>query len=208
MPRKSSKGKRSRNPRNRRGQSFRLMHPSQLRTNVVVKHRFRFTSTSATARTITDTNLLGIGGAVCSVANTTLNMINSTTKLHSVEVWAPPASQGAASTCSVEWVGQNFAPNIEVSDTSNSVAEPAHVRAKPPPGSQASLWLPPVGNQIMIVIAPIGSIIDLVCSHTMQDDGIAGTAATVATGSLGAMYFMYLDGATHTYVPTSLTSTF
>jgi hypothetical protein len=182
-------------------------HPPQLRTNVIVKHRYRFTSTSATPQNVTQVDILGIGGAVCSVANTTLRMIYDTVKLHSVEVWAPPASQGAASTCSLEWIGGTYFAHTEVSDSSNSVAEPAHIKAVPPAGSDASFWMNGTVSDIMTLTCPVGSIIDVVCSHLLIDTGVAGTAYTVAAGSLGALYYLPLDGASDVYLPTSLTTT-
>jgi hypothetical protein len=184
-----------------------LMHPPQLRTNVIVKHRYRFTSTSATPQTIVDNDVVGIAGAVCSVANATLNLIAASVKIHSIEIWSPPASQGSAATCSVEWLS-TFSPTIEVSDTTVSVSEPAHIRASPPSGSAASFWINPASAQnIMKVMAPVGSIIDVKCTHLLIDEGTAGASYAVAAGTLGVLYYLPLDGASDVYLPTSLTTT-
>lgn len=180
----------------------------QLRTNVIVKHRYRFTSTSASLKTIKDDDLIGIAGAVCSVANSTLNAVAASVKIHEVEIWSPPASQGSAATCSIEWLS-TYSPTIEVSDTTVSVSEPAHIKCKPPPGSAASFWINPGSVQnIMQVSAPIGSIIDVKCSHVLVDTGTAGRNFSVSAGTLGTLYYLALDQSSgHAYTPTSLTTT-
>ncbi len=204
MNRKSrTKSKRSRNPGNRRA-----VKPPQLRSNIVIKHRYRFVSTSATAATITAGDLKGIAGAVCTVANSTLSMIADSFKLHSVEVWTPPASQGAAATCSLEWVGDVYGPTSEVSDTSVSVSDPAYIKAIPPSDASSAFWQGAVANDIvMILTCPVGSIIDVVCSHVLADDAAAGTTYLVAAGTLGVLYYLPLDGSTDQYTPVSLNTT-
>lgn len=196
--------KRSRKPRNRNGGALK---PPQLRSNIIVKHRYRFVSTSATTTAITSTNLRGICGALCAVANTTLYMIADSFKLHSVEVWTPPASQGAAATCSVEWTGGSFGPAVEVSDTTCSVSEPAHIKTAPPQGSEPSFWSNALGSLVMNLTCPVGSIIDVVASHVLADDATAGATYGVAAAVLGAMYYPPLDGTTDKYLPVSLGTT-
>ncbi len=184
-------------------------HPPQLRTNVIVKHRYRFRSNvDGNATVITDSDLVGIAGAVCRTANSVLSYIAASCKVHSVEVWTPPASQGAAATCSLEWSSTDPAPFEEVSDTTVSVSEPAHIKAVPPQGSSASFWLSPSGSKnIMTITAPVGSIIDVKCTHVLLDTGAEGGTASVASAALGALYYLPLDGTSDKYVPVSLTTT-
>lgn len=183
-------------------------HPPQLRTNVIVKHRYRFTSTDGAAQTIVDSDVVGILGGVCRTANSVLSLLAASAKIHSVEIWSPPASQGAAATCSLEWASTDFSPTIEVSDTSVSVSEPAHIVAVPPSGSEASFWMAPGGGKnIMIITAPAGSIIDVRCSHVLADAGTEVGTYAVAAGTLGALYYLPLDGASDKYIPVSLTTT-
>lgn len=184
-----------------------VLHPPQLRTNVVVKHRYRFVSTSGTAQSIVADDLTGIAGAICTVANSTLSKVAKSVKLHSVEIWTPPASQGAAATCSLEWAGASNGPSIEVSDTTVSVSEPAHVRSVPPQGTPASFWQNAGGGQLMIMTCPTGSIIDVVCSHVLYDDAAAGVTYAVAAGTLGVMYYLPLDGSSDVFLPASLNTT-
>lgn len=191
-----------RSSRNRAGE-----HPPQLRTNVKVKHRYRFTSADGAAQTITDTDLIGIAGGVCRTANSVLSLIAASVKIHFVEIWTPPASQGAAATCSLQWASTDPSPTEEVSDTTVSVSEPAHIRAVPPQGSLASFWLSPTGaKNVMIITAPPGSIIDVKCTHVLMDTGAEGGTYSVASAALGALYYLPLDGASDKYIPVSLTT--
>jgi len=179
---------------------------------VQLQHTFRFTSTSGTVTAITAKGLLLAAGALGTITNSTVTSPFASVKLQKVEIWTPPASQGASSTCSVEWASQSNANNQEISDTTVSVATPAHVRASPPRNSLASFWQSPgiTNNQLFNLIAPAGSIIDVTLSLIMQDDdnGAAITGA-VATAVVGTVYYLALDNvATHIYPPVSLTTTF
>jgi hypothetical protein len=96
----------------------------------------------------------------------------------------------------------------EISDTTMSVSTPAHISAKPPIGSYAYTWLSPSGSQFAFELtAPTGSIIDVHATYMLQDDQAAGTSYTVAAGTLGALYYLPLDGATDLYLPVGLGTT-
>ena len=196
--------------RNKQRAKVRRLNPPQIPTNVAVRHIYRFRSTSATTTVIQDTNLCDIGGAMCTVVNTALRPLALTVKVHSVAIWAPPASQGAAATCSIAWTslgGNTYLQEIEVSDTTVSTAVPAHVHAKPPPGSGASVWLGRGGVSIFWLTAPVGSVIDVDCTHVLNDTVDLGTALGVAAGNLGQLYWPPLDGVTDVYLPVSLQTT-
>jgi hypothetical protein len=178
-----------------------------LSANVKVTHTYRFRSTSSSAEVITETNLIGIVGMVGTVANTSTSLIANAVKVHRISVWAPPASQGATATCSINWSSREYAQSVEVSDTTMSVAEPAHITARPPVGSAADFWLSPGGNTILTLIAPVGSIIDVHCTHVLQDTATAGVTYTAAAAALGVMYYPPLDGESDLYLPVSLGTT-
>ena len=181
--------------------------PPQLPTNVRVRHTFRFRSTSSTATVITDTNLVDMCGAICTIANTALAQIALNGKLHSVSVWTPPASQGGNATCSVEWNSGNYAPQTEVSDTTISTAIPAHIRAVPPAGSAAAFWYGQSGTALFTLTAPTGSVIDVDVTFLLNDSGAAASNYAVAAGTLGTMYYPPLDGTTDRFLPVSLVTT-
>lgn len=195
-----------RNQRKGNGRQRRAQ-PPQLESNIMYNHVFRFRSTSGNVIPINDQDFRGIAGAVCSVANTTLNFVARAAKVHRVEIWTPPASQGAAATCSWVWYTPDYVASREVSDTSVSTAIPAHVSTRPPPGSACAFWLGGSGNQVAEVTAPTGSIIDIHVTLVLYDSGAAGTAYTVAAGTLGAFYYLPLDGDNDLLVPVGLTTT-
>lgn len=183
------------------------MNPPQLATNLTVNHTYRFRSTNAAVQAITAQDLVFIAGAMCTTANTTMQNIAGSVKLRHVEIWSPPASQGAASTCSVEYVGNAGTSNREFSDSTVSTAVPAHLRCSPPPGSGAAFWAVPAADVLMNVTAPVGSIIDVSCTHVMRDDAVAGISYAIAAGTLGAVYYAPLDGVTDIFLPVSLSTT-
>ncbi len=193
--------------RSRRDQAV-IPRPPPLSANVVVRHKFRFVSTTGASTNITDRNLNQMFGLVCTVANTTLKGLVNAVKLHRVQVWAPPASQGGSVTCSVLWASGSFAPDVEVSDTSNSVASPAYISTVPPAGSSASFWMgETASNTMFTLLAPSGSVIDVEATGVLADTQAALTSYTVAAGTLGALYYPPLDGVTDLYTPVSLGTT-
>jgi hypothetical protein len=182
--------------------------PPQFNSNVEVVHRYRFLSTSGTSTAITSQSLLLAAGSVCYAANANVVSFFGSVKVQSVSVWSPPASQGSASTCSVDWEGLANSPNREVSDSSVSVATPARIVSAPPPMSLASFWQTQSATTLFTLTAPVGSIIDVKLSLIAQDDDVASAATAVTTGTLAAVYYLSLDpNATHRYTPISLTTT-
>jgi len=190
----------------------RVLAPPQLKSNIMLTHRYRFLSTSSTTTTITPNSILCAAGTICTVVNSNVISMFTSFKIRRVEVWSPPASQGAAVTCSLNWSGavSQFSPDLEVSDTSLSVTRPAYISTSPPQGSIASFWQSLSSNGIFELTAPSGSVIDVVLDLILYDDdnpaGQANVAVTTAT--LGLTYYMSLDpNTTHRYVPVSLTTT-
>jgi len=174
----------------------------------MLSHRFRFVSTSGTATSITPTSLLGAAGTIGTVVNSTVVPMMESIKIREVSIWTPPASQGAAATCSILWVGiANQANNQEVSDTSVSVATPAHVKSRPPRNSLASFWQQASTTSLFTITAPSGSIIDVTLDMIVGDDE-NNINISVTTNYVGATYFLALDGpSTHRFTPVSLTTT-
>jgi len=214
MPRfNRSHNGRANGSRNKGGNSQRIVKPPQLRSNVQLSHTYRFVSTSGTATAVTNGSIIAASGNVCVVANSIVATMFQSFKITGLKVWSPPASQGAAVTCSVEWTGSPNSPNVERSDSTVSVAVPAHIHGPPPPMSLASFWQPVVvgsGTVTMFILtAPVGSIIDLSVDLILCDDEASTPFQTsVTTGVLSTIYYLSLDpNATHRYTPVSLTTT-
>jgi hypothetical protein len=192
-----------------RANSSSQNRPPQLRSNVEVRHRYRFLSGSGTATFLTPQSLIFAAGSMCTVANTTCAALFGSVKLNSIEMWSPPASQGSASTCSVDWAGYQNSPSREFSDTSVSVSTPARVSCRPPPMSLASFWsIASSATVLCTVVAPAGTIIDVSLSLILSDDDVTAATQAVATGTLGNIYYLSLDSnATHRFTPVSLATT-
>jgi len=142
------------------------------------------------------------------VANTTLTSMFGSLKIRAIEVWTPPASQGSAASCEVDWVGFGNSPNIQFSDSTVSVTEPAHVRCAPPDNSLASFWQVAGTTALCALTAPSGSIIDITLDLVMQDDDISPATSSIASGALAVVYYLSADpNATHYYVPVALSTT-
>ncbi len=183
------------------------MKPPQVPSNVSITRVWSFTSASASGLSITDGQLLGICGAVCDVANTSLRYIAATVKVHSVEIWTPPSAVGAASTCLLSWASSAFVLGPEVADTSMSTAMPAHIKTKPPPGSAGAFVLSNGANLICKITAPAGSVIRVHATHVLLDSAAVGTSYAVAAGTLGVLYYLPLDGTGDQYLPIGLNTT-
>ncbi len=144
---------------------------------------------------------------MCTVANTTLRYLATSVRVHRVSVWSPPASQGAAATCTLEWKTFQGDEYKEVSDSTLSVSRPAHISTKPPPGSLAWLPMGVSSSTCFDLTAPVGSIIDVQCTHVLNDTAVAGSSYAVGAGSLGVVYYLPLDGGTDVYLPVGLNTT-
>lgn len=180
--------------------------PSQFFANPEVSRRYRFTSSSGTSTAITTSLLLNACGVAATAANTGSAIFQSV-KVRQIEIWTPPAAQGAAATCSVLWPAGNQSQPREVSDTTVSVASPAHVRTSPPPGSLAGFWTTSAAT-LFTLVAPPGSIIDVWVSLIMGDGTTSSGTATLVGATAGRIYYCALDSSTAAgsiYPPVSLT---
>jgi len=133
-------------------------------------------------------------------------------RLLSVEAWAPPASQGSSSTVSVFWSTGNasFGSQREVSDSSNSVSQPAHIVAGPPAQSAAAFWQEPNAynaNALFELDCPSGTIVDVVLK-LVAADGTTAFEQSVSTAVANKVYYMALDAVANNHLkPVSLTTT-
>jgi hypothetical protein len=181
----------------------------QLETTVRKSHRFRFNASSPLDDVaITTFQVLGAAGGICSVVNNSVSYINRSMKIKSIEIWSPTSTSTTSATCSVNWQGGTNAPNVEVSDTSINQSRPAHIMTRPPVNSLASFWAIGGGTTVFKISCPGGSIIDIQLSLIEVDQSAASNTATITTGTLGALYYLALDGpTTNLLVPISLNTT-
>jgi hypothetical protein len=183
--------------------------PRQLRTNIEVKHQFRFASSSSAPTAITDTRLLAAAG-VSAVTAVLGYSIWQSVKVNQIEIWTPPAAQGANATCSVLFPASLQSQAREVTDTSVSVAIPAHVLVTPPRLSLCSFWQNGSTSTLFTLTAPPGSIIDVWVSLVL-DDGTNSVPVTqtLVGATIGSIYYAPLDFnhvAGAVYLPIGLTT--
>ncbi len=182
--------------------------PSSFKSNVELKHHFRFQTSAAVSTGITRANLLSLlatGTTTQQVAR-----LMSGVKLNRVEVFGVSgggSNDYAAATVSLEWLS-NLGPTSETSDTGNAL-NPPHIVCTPPPQSLASFWSITGQNEseiLMNITAPTGAVIDVWVSSVLFDgETPVLIATTAALYTVGQLYAGYLDGvgaAVH-FVPVS-----
>jgi len=185
--------------------------PPQFSSNLVATHKYRFQSNGNNRESVTVGDILGAIGGIGTSA-TTVAAIASSFQVQSIQVWAPPASQGSVATILLEWSGSANSPNVAISDTSSSVTTPARVNSRPPKNSQAAFWqnLSSASEILFLLNAPTGSIIDFTVKFILNNDETLGTAyiVTVTTAVLNVGYYLALDGpSTNQFRPVALFTT-
>jgi hypothetical protein len=194
----------------RRSSAMGSSNPPQMESNLRLNHKFRFQASTAESNfAITDSTIIGALGGICTVANSTVTVLAQSFRIKSLEMWAPPASQGSAATVSVEWFGFNNSPNIEHTDTTLSVAKNAHVKSAPPSSSLAAFWQKGTGSTLFVLNFGANTIIDLVVEIMVADQETALETVAVTSATLGHIYFLALDqqAGSHILVPVSLNTT-
>jgi hypothetical protein len=185
--------------------------PPQLFSNIRLSHRYRFLTSGAFSHTVNSQDLLNCAGTIGTVVNSTVALMFESVRVRALELWAPPASQGSASTVSCEWLSAN-SPSIEVSDTTVSVTRNAHIRTNPPSLSLASFWQNvDTVNNLFTLVCPANTIIDVSLELVLVDrSGAAGTQVALTTVVVGHVYYLALDSSVpaHVAVPVSLNTTF
>jgi len=196
-------------------QQLQICKPPQVKTNVIFSHKYRYIATGSSSFVVNAIKLAAACGTVCAVANTSCTIFTDSVRIRSIEIWSPAPSQGTAATATVLWnqlsAGISNMSTVEVSDTSMSTAYPAHVKCRPPKASFAANWTSSAATSptLMTLSIATGSIIDLEVDLILADTGASGPVATIATGVLGTVYYLPLDGTTsHNVIPVQLSTTF
>jgi hypothetical protein len=145
---------------------------------------------------VTDKTLL----CACGVSASTAilgNAINECVRVKRIEIWTPPASQGASATCTVTFPQALQSQAREYTDTTVSTAIPAHVVCTPPSHSLCSFWQNgSLNTPLFYLSAPPGSIIDVWVSTVLNDPFGTLQTATLVAASVGGIYYCSLDSTT------------
>jgi len=184
--------------------------PPVLEITTNIRHTFRFSSNAGGSSVVTPSQLIGALGTVCTVTNSTVRPFCSSFRINKIRVWES-TSAGAALSFGIFW---NAATGIQQRDEEKNRSIPEGVfvtgvlETRPPKGTLAALWQTANSNALFGMNYNVGTILDLDVSFTLSNQFISGTQ-TVATGVLGNIYYLYLDGSTsHVWTPVGLPSTF
>jgi hypothetical protein len=169
--------------------------PQQFKSNVELKHRFRFQASTAGSYSIARSQILNL---LCESSGTAAAYrIMSGAKLNRVEVFGVAGggtNDYSASTVSLEWLS-NLGPTSETSDTGNAM-NPPHIVCSPPPQSLASFWSITGQNEseiLFTVTVAIGGVIDIWLSAVLFDGETPVSATVTSFGTLGQLYALPLD---------------
>jgi len=188
--------------------------PPSIKTTVEHRHVWRYVcNTVQTSNNINTAELLGIGGCMTKVANTSVSSIHSSVKLHSVTIWPAPPALGATNyPAEISWgAAESDLQKDESWDSTipNGVTSTAALRSTPPSGSLAADWLTYDGSSpIIFTLLNIaaGSVIDIEASHIMRNN-VGGVDITVTTAATGTIYYLYLDSTGGKFTPVGVPTT-
>jgi hypothetical protein len=180
----------------RQGRDSQIIpHPPQLPSYGITRDvRMRFLTNAAGVTSITYENILDTV-LIATGATTAVDLFQAV-RVNQVEVWATPVT-GAPVTAIVTFDGSSvgaFGDFKVHSDTSMGI-EPAHVRARPEPLSQAAQFQTGTTDVAFALSLPTGSVVDV--SMTLRQP-VAGTALAAQNALVGAtagvIYYRGLDG--------------
>jgi len=192
------KGPRSRGLQaRRRGDNQIITHPPQLPSYGITRDvRMRFSVIAAAASNITFQNLLDM--VLLAVGTTSAFDLFQAVRVNSVEIWAI-AALGTPATAILVFDGATVgAAGDQKTHTDTSMGvEPAHVKARPDPLTQAGQFQASSANVAFFVNVPAGAVIDVSVTLRQPVDGSAVASQNVLVGATtGAVYYRGLDGKT------------
>jgi hypothetical protein len=184
--------------------------PPAIQITPVMRHVFRYNASAGGNVNVTSAEVIGALGTICTVTNSTVRPWASSFRINSIKIWGS-ASSAAAQSERLFW---SSGPGAQSRDweVDKTVPEGLTVSGalvtRPPKGTLGALWQTSNAAILFVVALNVGSVLDMDVSFTLSNQFVSGTQ-TVATGVLGTIYYLYLDGSTsHTLVPVALPSTF
>ncbi len=174
--------------------------PSKFDANIRVTHTYRFTTTATvTSSAIKVADLIGVCGVMNITSLTAHRAIAYAVRVKWVKVWAPAISTGSyiSGSCSVEWLGENYHPSIDKSDSTNSLSDPAYVHTSPPKGSDSGNWFSNDTTATLFNLScTAGAVVDVCLEYVLNDSTLVLTVTSGSNGTVGQIYYRYLDAST------------
>jgi hypothetical protein len=168
-----------------------------------MRRNFYFSNSTSGSVSISFLELIGTLGGICTVANTTIQNWASSLKVNHLRVWPSMSASGVESVV-VDWVA---GPSGFVPDRADTVINvmgstiPHSLTFTPPRNSLAGDWLNTAAvsssANIFNLTFPSGCVweLDVTITLGMVNSTTTTTfAASVATGTLGNIYYLALDG--------------
>jgi hypothetical protein len=186
--------------------------PPQIDNTLVVRSRIRYVAGADSLVSVSAQDLAGALGGVCTVTNSVFKPWASSFRIRKIVAW-PSQSTTLLNAAAISWNSGIAGANRDSersADIPEGITITEKVDFKPPPKSLASDWFAAsVGTtNIFTMTCNEGSILDLHVDFTLSNQFSAGTS-TIATGVLGSIYYLPLDGASsHQYFPVHLPTTF
>jgi len=188
-----------------------MVLPPSLESTPRVVHTFRFQATSSSAANVTVDDIIGALGCVCSVTNSVVRSIASSFRIRSITIWPASVSTALPVAANVTW---SAAASVNEPDSQESRLMPEGVTITggmkfiPPPKSLGSFWWNGSSSGTLFYIqSPTGSVVDVALDFTLHNT-LTQESYTVATATLGYMYYLALDGpSTNIYTPVNLPTT-
>lgn len=196
------------------GVLMHFSHPPPINPQIKHSQRMRYFASAAagvTNQQVTFANILD--GIIVATTATAGTKLFDQVRVKAVEVWAAGLTPQSGvinlpATVMVTFNGDTTGASGDArvfSDTSMSI-EPAHVRAVPSKGSQASQWQANGAGNCFLLTCPSGAVIDVEVEFRNDDSAPTATAALVGA-TAGEIYYRGLDSvaiATTVLTPVAL----
>jgi hypothetical protein len=172
-----------------------ITHPPPIKSyGITHTTRLRFVTNATVLTAITYQNLLDIV-LVGQLATTLVDLFYGV-RINSIEMWSLPAI-GAASTVTLIYSGATVGASGDQkthTDTSMGI-EPAHVKARPDPRTQAGQFQPSSTAVAFTISAPTGTVLDVSLTFRNPIEGSATAAQNAGVAvTISALYYRGLDG--------------
>jgi hypothetical protein len=180
--------------------------PPVINASQVVSGRYRFTSLSNALVSVSIADVLGACGGVCSVTNSVFKPWASSFRIKEIRMYPGVNPNVGVSYNSVAWNSgiSGVAQDQErVDDLPAGITVTHALSFKPPEKSLASDWISCIATtttNLFAMQSQVGTIIDFHVDYTLSNQFQAGSI-TIATGTLGSIYYLPLDGAASAEYP-------
>jgi len=176
--------------------------PPEINLTPTLSHVYRFICATTTSATIQAIQLFGALGGICSATNSVVSTWASSARIRKVVVWPSPSSSAGDSPF-IDWF---FSDTSLFPDESRSVSLPEGVTVTepltfvPPRNSLCGMWVNSTATSTFSLFnlsITAGTIVDLHVDLTLGLTNSTSSSLyqlTVATGALGNVYYLALDG--------------